>query len=127
VVENGEELLAPHEILLRRIYTEDETTGEDGTVRLKKWTFQDGKEGCSVHRALKADREQIRRDHPGCGFAAIKVQDVLDAGDLVIKPCPTDKDPSHCLIKPPPGGGPAAKAAKESLDRAPLRVTETRA
>ncbi len=79
--------------------------GEDGKPRPSSGAFIDRETGeVSVHRAKLTTLEQVLTGHPGVGVAEINAGLPRSLGHALV-PDPTEDDPSHALICPPPSAG----------------------
>jgi hypothetical protein len=92
------------DVLWRRILPDWTVTDEDGSHRVSSAAFRDNVDGnVSVHLAHLTTAESVLEGRPADGIAAISAGVPRSLGYLLVRD-PTEEDPSHCLICPPPEG-----------------------
>ena len=92
------------EILWRRLVDEWIITNrEDGTVKIISAAFIDRIDGnISVHIASLTSIEEVRRAYPHSRIAALEARVAQECGFTVVRD-PQPDDPSHAILRPPPG------------------------
>lgn len=90
------------ERLWRRIIPSWIVEGEDGKLRPSSSAFLDGYTGeVSVHIAALTNQDQALEGRPNDSLVEIVAALPRSLGHILVRD-PTDKDPSHALICPPP-------------------------
>lgn len=94
--------IGDEERLWRRIIPDWIHRTPDGKFRPSSVAFLDGYTGeVSVHIAAFTNQEKALRGHPNDSLVEIRVGFPRSFGHAIV-PDPTDEDPSHALICPPP-------------------------
>jgi hypothetical protein len=95
--------IGDEERLWRRIIPQWIVQAEDGKLRPSSAAFLDGHTGeVSVHIAALTDEDKALEDRPNDSLVEIKAGLPRSLGHAIVRD-PTEKDPSHALICPPPG------------------------
>ncbi len=94
--------IGDEERLWRRIIPKWIVQTEDDKLRPSSSAFLDGHTGeVSVHIAALTDRDKALEGRPDDSLVEIKAGLPRSLGHAIVRD-PTDKDPSHALICPPP-------------------------